>query len=66
MKMGKLIHLVALSLVILLASCSSYIDKHSVRMGKTGDIKIQDMKSFDRNGLLVAQATIKNNGSRQS
>jgi uncharacterized protein YcfL len=63
MRISKLINLVALSLVVMLASCSSYIDKHSVKMGKTSDIKIQDMKSFDRNGLLVAQAIIKNNGN---
>jgi uncharacterized protein YcfL len=52
-----------MSVIILLSACSSYIDKHSIKMGKTGDIKIQDMKSFDRNGLLVAQAVIKNNGN---
>ena len=63
MKIVKLINLVALSVVMMLAACSSYIDKHSVKMGKTSDIKIQDMKSFDRNGLLVAQAIIKNNGN---
>jgi uncharacterized protein YcfL len=52
-----------MGMVVLLCSCSSYIDKRSIKMGKTGDIKIQDMKSFDRNGLLVAQAIIKNNGN---
>ena len=46
-----------------LVSCSSYVDKHSINMGKTGDVKIVDMKSFDRNGLLVVQALVKNNGN---
>jgi uncharacterized protein YcfL len=49
--------------VVTIVSCSSFIDKHSDRMGKTSDIKIQDMKKLDRNGMLVAQATIKNNGN---
>ena len=49
--------------MLLLTSCSSFIDKHSFRMGKTSDMKIEDLKSFDRNGLLIAQATIKNNGN---
>jgi uncharacterized protein YcfL len=49
--------------VVLLVSCSSFIDKHSTRMGKTSDIKIEDMKKLDRNGLLVAQATIRNKGN---
>ncbi len=52
-----------MSMIVFLSACSSYIDKHSIKMGKTSDIKIQDMKSFDRNGLLVAQAVIKNNGN---
>jgi uncharacterized protein YcfL len=51
--------------IFLLISCSSFIDKHSLRMGKTSDIKIQDLKSFDRNGVLIVQATIKNNGNSQ-
>jgi uncharacterized protein YcfL len=49
--------------MLLLTACSSFIDQHTFRMGKTSDIKIEDLKSFDRNGLLIAQATIKNKGN---
>ncbi len=63
MKIGKLINLAVLVAALMLTACSSYIDKRSIKMGKTSDIKIQDMKSTDRNGLLVVQATIKNNGN---
>jgi len=63
MKFQKLYKFLVLASLVFLASCSSYVDKHSVKMGKTSDIKILDMKSFDRKGLLVVQAVVKNNGN---
>ncbi len=63
MKKNNVLQVALISLVIAISGCSSYVDKHSVKMGKTGDIKIVDMRGFDRNGLLIAQATIKNNGN---
>lgn len=51
-----------LCLSLLLVACSSTptISEMSVRIGDTGDVKILDMRSIVRNGLLNAQATISN------
>lgn len=52
----------SLLLSLLLAACSSTptIDEMSVRIGDNEDIKIVDMRSIVRNGLLNVQATISN------
>jgi uncharacterized protein YcfL len=63
MKSLRSMKFISLIAVIFIASCASYIDKHSIKMGKTSDIKIVDMKAFDRNGILVVQAVVKNNGN---
>lgn len=44
-------------------SCASFSDKHTIRMGKTSDIKVTDMKVLDVNGLAAAQVTVENRGN---
>ncbi|MEI7531503.1 MAG: YcfL family protein [Betaproteobacteria bacterium] len=51
------------SVLVLLVGCASQIDKHSIRMGSTDDIKVIELNSVERNGLLTAQATIENRGN---
>ena len=56
--------LLALSILLLFA-CSSTpsIKEMTVRMGDTGSIEITDLRSIVRNGLLTAQASLKNDSS---
>lgn len=58
MKKYLLICLAALTL----AACSSTpsMKEMTIRMGDTDSIKILDMRSIERNGILTAQVTIQN------
>jgi uncharacterized protein YcfL len=51
--------------VLLIVGCSSTpsIKEMTIRMGSTDSIEIIDLRSVMRNGLLTAQATIKNDSS---
>jgi len=51
--------------VLLTVGCSSTpsIKEMTIRMGSTDSIEIIDLRSVMRNGLLTAQATIKNESS---
>jgi uncharacterized protein YcfL len=63
MLMNKLV--IGLMTVGLMAACSSptEVERMTVRSGSTSDIKITDLRSVERNGLLTAQATIVNKGN---
>ena len=52
-------------MVLLILGCSSTpsIKEMTIRMGSTNNIEITDLRSVVRNGLLTAQATIKNDSS---
>lgn len=56
---------IASILLAVVAACTttSEVDRMTVRSGSTGDIKIIDLRSVERNGLLTAQATIVNKGN---
>jgi uncharacterized protein YcfL len=54
-------YLSAIFLVLTLSSCSTNkISEHSILMGDTSDITINDMRSSISNGLLLAQANFYN------
>ncbi len=48
---------------VVACTTTSEVDRMTVRSGSTGDIKIIDLRSVERNGLLTAQATIVNKGN---
>ena len=52
-------------MVLLIVGCSSTpsIKEMTIRMGSTNSIEVTDLRSIVRNGLLTAQATIKNDSS---
>ena len=52
-------------MVLFILGCSSTpsIKEMTIRMGSTNNIEIMDLRSIVRNGLLTAQATIKNDSS---
>lgn len=61
--MKRLLTFLLMALVLGIGACASDLEKRTVRMGKTGDFEVSELKRTEVNGLLRVQIQVENTGN---